>query len=536
MRAVVAREDGGQALVVVALSFVVLLGAVALGVDWGYGFAQRRVMVSAAEAGALAGAKVLATNVVTDAQGDATFSVVEEQVYCVAVNAANANREFRPGSAVSESTVVEWNTDPLRRDAVTNEPIYTAFAAPLGPCPAPGTAITAGTMVSGEVRHIRVRTEVTYRPLIAFLLGRSSISASGVGVARMTGAEPPEPGPTWPLVRHYNEADFATTCQRQCTPGNSEPVTFWSSNDDDLVYGNKKGLVDFSRYSPNALLTAPQGTVCATLADNLCVPQLIQRADERGQLSDVTGSSCSPPAAAGQWLTRGNEDPQNWDKNCSIPNWAYHMFGGALSLESDHSGIVWDGLTEFRERPDPLSAARAVCATSLLVEKPSCADPSIGDWIEVADSGNLGTGIADPLRRYIRERQQQDEYFSRPTPTGNGTYGYYAVITIYLWDCAETYDGSRPAGDRWSLALPRGNDDCSDIHDGNDLRRGHSPDRVHLFTAVPFTFYEGLVDSSEIKGFWGGRIGDASACQAVPAPAGCALNAVSNGVFLVPPE
>ena len=185
-----------------------------------------------------------------------------------------------------------------------------------------------------------------------------------------------------------------------------------------------------------------------------------------------------------------------------------------------------------------------MCNTNIPVSRPSCGpDPlrpvttNVGDWVEIAHSGNLGNGIADPLRRYIHEKQQQDEWFSRPTPTGNGTYGYYAIITIYLWDCAETYDGSQPAGQQWSLTLPKlPKTDCSDIHDNNDLRIGHSPDRVHLFTAVPFTFYEGLVDGSQISGFWGGKIGDSTSCQAVPAPASCALNAVSNGVYLVAPD
>lgn len=537
-----ARDDAGQALVVVALSFVVLLGAVALGLDWGYGLTQRRVMVNSAEAGALAGAKLLATNVITDATSTPLFTVREEYVYCVALNAATANRDYRPESNRVETTIVEWNTDPLRRDAVTNEPIYTRFAGPpAGGCPAPGTPITAGTLARPEIRYVRVRTEVTYRPLLASVLGQSSITAMGVGAARITGAKPPEPGPTWPLVRHYNEADFNTTCRRQCSPDNSDPVVFWSSQDDDLVYGNKKGLVDFSRFSPNALLSAPAGTVCprdpAPFSSTSCVPQLMEDWDRRGPVigvsPDVSGN-CRP---IGAWQTGGNEDPQNWDKQCSIPNWAYHLFGGELSLRSDRTSIVWNGVTEFREPPTVLPTGRAVCAPNNLIDKPSCANGRLGDWVEIADTGNLGIGIADPLRRYIREQQKVDEFFLRPTPTGNGTYGYYAVITIYLWDCAETYDGSKPAGQRWSLTLPKlPKSDCSDIRDGNDLRSGHSPDRVHLFTAVPFTFYEGLVSSNEIRGFWGGGIGDATSCQAVPAPANCQLNAISNGVFLVPPD
>ena len=36
------REDG-QALIIVALAIVAVLGALALAIDWGYGVTQRRV-------------------------------------------------------------------------------------------------------------------------------------------------------------------------------------------------------------------------------------------------------------------------------------------------------------------------------------------------------------------------------------------------------------------------------------------------------------------------------------------------------------
>jgi len=136
------------------------------------------------------------------------------------------------------------------------------------------------------------------------------------------------------------------------------------------------------------------------------------------------------------------------DKACSIPNWAYHLFGGTLSLDTAaHRAITWDGVSEFREPPSNLSTSRTVCGAQLPLDTPSCdGTKDVGDWVEMCACGNLGDGIASPLRAYIRERQQKDEWFDRPTPTGNGTYGYHAVISIYLWDCAEWYDRGAPAG------------------------------------------------------------------------------------------
>jgi len=53
------RNRNGQVLVLVALSLLVLLGIVALAVDGGHLYAERRKMQNAADAGALAGARVL---------------------------------------------------------------------------------------------------------------------------------------------------------------------------------------------------------------------------------------------------------------------------------------------------------------------------------------------------------------------------------------------------------------------------------------------------------------------------------------------
>jgi hypothetical protein len=106
------------------------------------------------------------------------------------------------------------------------------------------------------------------------------------------------------------------------------------------------------------------------------------------------------------------------------------------------------------------------------------------------------------------------------------------VILVYLWDCAETYRGADPAGSQWSLTRPKTGSDCSALHDGNDLDPQDTLGRVHLFSAAPFIFFEGLVESSEIRGFWGGLVADPGTCAVDPSAPGCAVNAFSNGAFL----
>ena len=101
-----------------------------------------------------------------------------------------------------------------------------------------------------------------------------------------------------------------------------------------------------------------------------------------------------------------------------------------------------------------------------------------------------------------------------------------------VWDCAETYDGSKPSGSRWSLIAGAGGD-CSQLPGGSGV------DRVHILTSVPFTFYENLIAISgstvTVKAYWGDVFGDAGSCAVAldPFPASCALNPLMNSAFLV---
>jgi hypothetical protein len=255
-----------------------------------------------------------------------------------------------------------------------------------------------------------------------------------------------------------------------------------------------------------------------------------------------SGNAVQPPAPNGTWYTNGNENSQSYDKDCSILNWFAYLYRGELRLDSSYSGVTFNGSTDWRERPSTLSASRAVCgqATSLGLAAPSCAGggAQVGDWIEAAQTGNVGNNIATPLQWFIDTYGRTDPVYSNlPVSNGNGAplYGKYVVLVVYLWDCAETYSPGNAAGDRWSLTRPRSGSDCSSIEDANDMNSHDSVDRVHLFSLAPFTFYRGLVDSNGIKGFWGGLVADPGNCAVNPGAPGCAVNAFSNGVFLVPP-
>ena len=547
------NDQGGQAIIIVGLSIVVLLAALALGVEWGYGVTQRRVMQNAADGGALAGAKLLATTVVI-ANGSVQFRVHQEDVYCAAVDVADANRSFRPTN--EPAAILVWGS--------VDKVNWTPFPPPLPPpgpsgCPAPGTLVPAGHGVDPATVFVRAQANLTYSGLFAAATGQSSLTAGGTAVARITGAAIGTTGYTWPMMRHFNVNDFQTTCNpAPCSPfnpNNVTPVTFWSSSpgqQQDIVFGSFKGLIDFSQYSPNSHLSRPP-------ADS--VPQLMLDWDHSGVAPaykpDIAApfNKCAPPAPSGKWFTGGNEDDQSYDKDCSIPNWTAYSFGGSKGNDTFGSGSIGLDTNWYRNAQPPQEAPdnafrtnnRSVCATlaadpklaTVLAVAPSCPNTPTnaekGDWIETAkNSGDLGSNVSDAMIAFIDAHPLYDQFQHTPTGPGRGApeYGPHQVINVYLWDCAESFDQSALPGAQWSLALPRTGSDCSNIHSGNDTLA--TLDRVHVLTVVPFTFYRGLVSRQMIQGFWGGEANsDPGICRDNPSAPGCVINPFANSVFLV---
>lgn len=541
-----AKRDDGQALVVVALAAVVLMAALALALDSGYGLTQRRVMQGAADAGALGAARLLASNVVMTDQGP-VFTIYEKQAYCAARSFVDSNRAFRPSG--TETTHVEWSASGASGSFVS---VSTS-----SDCSDSG-ATASGPFVNPAARFILVRADVQYSALVGRATGQGSMEAAATAVARITGAPPPMNGPSWPMIRHFHAADFTASCGSPCNPTTIDPVVFWDSNDPNIVYNSFMGLIDLSRFSPNEHRNAGQPScvgVTSAGGSAACVPQLITSWDQSGQppagkpalfggsaCSQTNGNAIQPPAPNGTWYSSGNENTQSYEKDCSILNWFAYLFRGTVAIDSSWTGVTWNGSTEWREAPSALSATRSSCtqASGLGLPAPSCAAGSshLGDWVEAAQTGNVGNNISTPLGWYIDTYGRVDPVYSTmPVTRGRGAplYGKYVVVLVYLWDCAETYTAGNPAGNRWALTRPKTGSDCSTMQNGNDVNSHDNIDRVHLFSVAPFTFYRGLVDSNGIKGFWGGLVADPGVCASNPSAPGCGLNQFSNGAFLVPP-
>lgn len=557
-RATLRSGEAGQTTILVALSIVVLLIAVGLGTEWGFALTQRRLAQNAADGGALAAARLLAGNVRGTSAG-VQYTVYEEYAYCWAYDIATANLvSFRPASP-TDALLVEWAAANGSGDVQLP---WHELAAPAR-CPTAGTPVTTGTrLVDPTAVFIRTTPSITYSSPIATIAGKPSITASAHAVARIVGEPIPLDGPTWPMVRHFNASDFSgSPCgpTPPCDPTKLTPVTFWSTgNSPEMTFNNFMGLVDFSKYSVNANVYRGRPACDRTLAptsptsNNGCVPQLIEQWDESGAAPngkpDLTsvyggGTACSPPAPATKWLTAGLEDPQNADKQCSLMNWIAYGFGGPsaagetgprgkLSLEDN-----WQSPPDpFQEAPTTLPE-RSVCSNvPQPLEHPSCGDVHKGDWVEAAQTGNVGNNVAAALRYFIDQHGVSDQFEHVRTGPGAGSpeYGKKVVIVVRLWDCAEAFAGTPSGKNQWSLIEPKGGGpDCSDIHDGGDIGNVQLG-RVHLFSAAPFTFYRGLVSGSLIQGYWGGIVtSDAGACRTDPVSPNCQINPFSNAVFLV---
>ena len=235
-----------------------------------------------------------------------------------------------------------------------------------------------------------------------------------------------------------------------------------------------------------------------------------------GDLFDTRGYSRSE--SGGSEATWKDEQHK-----CDTYEWLYWGFGGSVSLTSDWSTPPTGG-----EAPTALGARPFACTdVPTYMSSPSCDDDRKGDWVETV-AGNWGSNVHDQLLAAIQDFGAENEWSEETTKNGT-LYGRSLTVNVYLWDCAEAFDSGQPVGSQWSLIENTTDPDCSDpaqIPPSSDLAR------VHVFTVVPFTFYEGLVGGAKIEGYWGGAFGDSDAgftsCQS-----GCALNPFSNTAFLV---
>jgi hypothetical protein len=540
------RDEGGQALIVIAVGVMVLLLAAGLAVDVGNSLTLRRVSQNQADAAVLAVGKLLATSV-SDSGGGVHFTVSREQAWCLAREFVNNNRRFESGIA-SETMSVSFASD--------GGPWTAPLTAATCPASGPGTAIPAGIMYTDA----RVRAEQTSRSLTGGISGQAMISGA-TAQARIAGAAmaqgsmgvtplsrhytalPAIPhAPTWPLTRHFDATEYSSPCGLYCDPNNATRLAFWPPTSPNR-FGEFRGLLTLSHLSTR--FTAP-------------IHQYQSESDYTGSFHDADPGTAPVPnqslgCSSDPWDTAGSQDAAT-NLVCGIPNWFYYGYRGAIGVDSSWSQSGWGGASRDddyvadNEAPTPLTTRGACAGLPTYFAATSCGDPLLGDWIETA-FGDINDNMVGRMREYIAREGREVPFSSRTVvggPNAGNLYGRAVVMPLFVWDCGERYYPSSAyaaasPGDEWDPVTRNGgnnhngdNDDeegdCSRPKTGETSRK--RIDRVHIFAVIPFTFYEGLVTSTAIEAYWGGAYAQPGRCEADPV-ACAALNPLINTAFLV---
>jgi Flp pilus assembly protein TadG len=556
------RREEGQALIVVALCFAVLMGGLSLAADWGHGLAMRRASQNEADAAALAAGKALASTYT-----GVDFRTSKDDAWTFAACAFRSNRSFAAPSDAQETLAISYAPAPI------DEALAAWDSRDVSGAICPASVKGLGDRVATDTKLVYVRVTTTYRTLLGAAT-RQDLSAGAIAAVRLargatthdvtlptgTGGVPgsalvgtgTSPDPIWPLVRYFRASTYRTAplgqegeegdsnndfnqgpCGLLCDPNaaRSARITFWSSGGlpsgrDRRVFDSFVGLVDPSHMSIR------RGSV----------HQLTTMSDYRGSAHQpfptVPLANASPRCPSASWDTNGSGNVSD-SATCNIANWFYRGFGGALSLDTDWNHSSWDPYrgTYRGDRtttlPNAIPLSRRACdearSQTPYFAVPSCTTPNLGDWVETyvaplsaSDNANLTAMMRSYIQRNGRETQWSNTRVSGGANSGN-LYGKAAVVYIYLFDCADTFDAGTG---NWRLINAAG--DCSRITSTSTP----TIDRVHLFTLAPFTFYEGLVTTGAVEAYWGGAFGDQGACQ--PDGTACQpLSPLKNSAFLV---
>jgi hypothetical protein len=549
-RAALTAGDDGQALIVVAIAMFVLMGALVLTLDWGYGLANRRAMQNEADAATLAASRLLATSYEASLPH---FTASQEDVWCAAKAAADANRADRPTDSV-ETVQVSFSTDNV---SFTPDPPLSLVSN----C----SAIPNGADVPDGTLYVRVRASVSYTSIFG-IIDRRQIEAAGSARARLTAAavvrqlQPMNvPAPyfpygapglglsgsrtapnvaLWPIVVRYSNWDQACPSLRLVWTGGG------SGGGCGVGVTDENFFVSLAHWSPHEFDPGDPSAhrhQLLTESDFSATANTDHGPRGTAPVPNTGPGWCRPD---GLWDSNGfarGPESVRLTAQCDVPNWFNYGFGGALSVGTnwDLSDPGWNSFENRRPPPQLTPVASRSSCDSLPTWVTATGDPgwfapscspggpaTRGDWIEtlpIDDSLGVnesvaGAGISSFIARYGRD-----------VPGGGDKY---VVVNIFLWDCAQQYVGPFGADDAWQLLGDPG--DCASSIPTNSV------DRVHLLAAVPMTIRGNDVQMAgthlHLTAEWGDIFGDAGVCARTPTPAGCDLNPLMNSAFLVPDE
>jgi hypothetical protein len=530
--------EEGQALVVVGAAMFVLLGALMLTLDWGYGLAMRRAMQNESDGAVLAAGRLLATNF-----GGTDFALItQEAAWCTARTVTLADRPGHP-TTTDETVEISFSSDG------------SAFTTPITDV-ADCLSILNPHDIPASTRYVRVRARASYDSLIG-VLGRQRVEAAATSRAQLGAAAvirpqrpmgvpvPPPPGyrpygtpgsgvsgwwtapnaAMWPVAVRYRDTSGALLWSDPSRLVQIFGAGGGGSDDNFFVT-----LAHFSaRDSAHQLVTESDfsGTANIHHFDHGTAP-----------LVNSSPGTCANPSG---WDTNGGLDSDG--PACDIPNWLNYGFRGSVSVGTDWGDRSWNVFRcDASPCPEPApqltpATTRSSCTTlpSWVTSgggpgwfAPSCATGApvtMGDWLETVPLGSLSLGAAhDRMIWFIQT-------YGRGEPGDKSV-----VVNVFVWDCAQQF------GPPWAIALASGDPDCSMVNAGSSGPGGPVRlDRLHVLAIVPMTVNENDVringggNQLRVNAHWGGIFGDAGSCSSTTPP-GCPLNPLMNSAFLVPDE
>src|SRR6476619_678718 len=157
------RASRGQILIMFALMLTALLGAVGLSVDLGMPFSERRTMQSAADAGALAGTRVVAKS--QQASPVSAWSEVQavvntNKMKVGTITSIDCNYVTDDGTLINPCTAtVPANATGVQVTVTENHPTYFMRVVPGGP-----NSVTTSALARANVKKLGAPTDGPYLP------------------------------------------------------------------------------------------------------------------------------------------------------------------------------------------------------------------------------------------------------------------------------------------------------------------------------------------------------------------------------------
>ena len=364
-------------MVMTALMVTVCFGMLALTVDIGFGLVQRRAAQNAADAAALAAAKLLAKSVDTDANGNVVWVDTNDSgVWSTSSPFFTANHVGGPlaPSFTTALGYLDCNKASLGFSSSSASALVT------------GTRLASGASVPSATCYVRTTSQVQFGSFFGRVIGRQNLTANAQATSRIAPTSMPSGQGTWPITRWLNGG------AADCPFSDSSPCVFWANNgvSGSTAIGTFKELLDLSRYSPSTGLA----------------------------------QFASPSDYDHSW-------PGTSDKNNDMPHWLQYGWLGKMN---------------------------------------------IGDKVELF-GGDLGNNNASTMTTYIINHSQG-------TSPSHPERGRYTTVVVYFWNSGETYNSH---SNTWSTWNSHG---------------GGAPDRVTISDSRCFRFYENLVNSSSISGYY----------------------------------